>query len=77
MFDDITSIENKSIEEFWNGDKYLMLRKLHNEQRFDEIPFCKDCDFLYEDIEVLVWKNNDLVDINKMKGTNFNLSDYK
>lgn len=74
---DLGSIENKSIEEVWNGDKYQSLRKLHDEQRFDEIPFCKDCDFLYEDNEVLVWRNNDLVDINKMKGTKFNLNDYK
>lgn len=40
-------------------------------------PFCKNCDFLYEDNEVLVWKNNDLVQINKMKGTKFNLGDYQ
>jgi MoaA/NifB/PqqE/SkfB family radical SAM enzyme len=74
---DLGSIENKTIEEVWNGDKYLNLRKLHSEQRFDEIPFCKDCDFLYEDNEVLVWKNNDLVDLNKLKGTKFSLSEYK
>lgn len=74
---DLGSIENCSIEEVWNGEKYRWLRKMHKEKRFDEIPFCKDCDFLLEDSEVLVWKNNDLVDINKMKGTRFNLEDYK
>mgnify|MGYP007071562471 CR=1 FL=1 len=74
---DLGSIENKTIEEVWNGDKYLNLRKLHSEERFDEIPFCKDCDFLYEDNEVLVWKNNDLVDLNKLKGTKFSLNEYK
>lgn len=73
---DLGSIENKSLEEVWNGDRYKWLRKMHSEKRFDEVPFCKDCDFLYEDNEVLVWKNNDLVDINKMKGTKFNLDDY-
>lgn len=74
---DLGSIQNKSIEEVWNGERYRWLRKMHTEKRFDEIPFCKDCDFLYEDNEVLVWKNNDLVQINKMKGTKFNLEDYK
>jgi len=74
---DLGSIEDKSIEEVWNGEKYLQLRRLHDEKRFDEIPFCKDCDFLFEDNEVLVWKNNDLVEINKMKLTKFNLADYR
>lgn len=74
---DLGSIENKSIEEVWNGERYRWLRQMHTEERFDEISFCKDCDFLYEDSEVLVWKNNNLVNINKMKGTNFSLEDYK
>lgn len=74
---DLGSIKNNSIEEVWNGEKYRWLRKMHSENRFDEVSFCKNCDFLYEDKEVLVWKNNELVDINKMKGTNFNLGNYK
>jgi len=74
---DLGSIENKTIEEVWNGDRYRWLRQMHTEERFDEVSFCKDCDFLYEDSEVLVWKNNNLVSINKMKGTNFSLEDYK
>jgi len=74
---DLGSIENKTIEEVWNGDRYRWLRQMHTEERFDEVSFCKDCDFLYEDSEVLVWKNNNLVSMNKMKGTNFSLEDYK
>jgi MoaA/NifB/PqqE/SkfB family radical SAM enzyme len=74
---DLGSIESQSIESVWNGEKYRWLRQMHTEKRFDEVPFCKDCDFLYEDNEVLVWKNNDLVHINKMKGTKFDLRDYK
>ena len=74
---DLGSLENKSVEEVWNGDRYKWLRQMHTEKRFDEVSFCKDCDFLYEDNEVLVWKNNDLVDINKMKGTKFDLGDFK
>lgn len=74
---DLGSIANKSIEEVWNGERYQWLRQMHAEKRFDEVPFCKDCDFLYEDNEVLVWRNNELVQINKMKGTKFKLDDYK
>jgi MoaA/NifB/PqqE/SkfB family radical SAM enzyme len=74
---DLGSLENKSVEEVWNGDRYKWLRQMHAEKRFDEVSFCKDCDFLYEDNEVLIWKNNDLVGINKMKGTKFDLGDFK
>lgn len=74
---DLGSLNNQNIKDVWNGDRYRWLRQMHTEERFDEVSFCKDCDFLYEDNEVLVWKNNDLVSINKMKGTNFNLEDYK
>lgn len=73
---DLGSLEGKKLEEVWNGDRYRWLRQMHEEERFDEVSFCKDCDFLYEDNEVLVWKNNELVDINKMKGTAFNLGDF-
>jgi hypothetical protein len=74
---DLGSIDGQSIESVWNGERYRWLRQMHTEKRFDEVSFCKDCDFLYEDNEVLVWKNNDLVHINKMKGTKFDLKDYK
>ena len=74
---DLGSLEGVALEDVWNGERYRWLRQMHAEKRFDEVPFCKDCDFLYEDNEVLVWKNNDQVSINKMKGTKFNLEDYK
>jgi len=74
---DLGTLEGKSLEEVWNGERYQWLRQMHAEKRFDEVSFCKDCDFLYEDNEVLVWKNNDMVAINKMKGTKFDLGDFK
>lgn len=73
---DLGSVADKSIEEVWNGERYQWLRKMHTEKRFDEVSFCKDCDFLYEDNEVLVWKNNDLVGLNKLKGTKFTLDEF-
>lgn len=74
---DLGSIKDNTIEQVWNGERYRWLRQMHSEGRFDEVPFCKDCDFLYEDNEVLVWKNNDMVMLDKMKGTNFSLNDFK
>lgn len=74
---DLGSVDGKTVEEVWNGERYQWLRQMHKEERFDEVSFCKDCDFLYEDTSVLVWKNNNLVDLNKMKGTRFTLEDYK
>lgn len=71
------SLVDNTVKEVWNSPQYRWLRLMHAEELFDEIPYCKDCDFLYEDNEVLVWKNNDLVAINKMKGTKFDLRDYK
>lgn len=74
---DLGSLETNTLEEVWNGERYKWLRQMHAEKRFDEVSFCKDCDFLMEDNEVLVWTNNNLVNINKMKGTKFKLEDYK
>lgn len=73
---DLGSMENVPLVEVWNGERYRWLRQMHAEQRFDEVPFCKDCDFLYEDNEVLVWSNSGLVDLDKMKGTQFTLKEF-
>lgn len=74
---DLGSIDNVPLVDIWNGERYQWLRQMHAEERFGEVPFCRDCDFLYEDNEVLVWKNNDMVDLDKMKGTMFTLKDFK
>jgi uncharacterized Fe-S cluster-containing radical SAM superfamily protein len=73
---DLGSMDNIPLVDVWNGERYQWLRQMHAEERFDEVPFCKDCDFLYEDNEVLVWNNNNLVQIDKMKGTRFSLKDF-
>jgi len=66
-----------TIEEIFTGEKYEQLRKAHRQQDFDSVSYCKDCDFLYEDPEVLVWSNDTSATTNHMLGTNFNLEDYK
>lgn len=62
-------LSEKSFEEIWNGEKYKKLRNAHKNLNFDEIDYCKDCDFLYEDPEVLVWSNDKKAKINHMLGT--------
>lgn len=69
--------DSNSLNEIWFGEKYSNLRQLHRENKFDSISYCKNCDFLYEDPEVLVWSNDSNALIGHMLGTNFNLNDYK
>lgn len=50
-------LSEQTVEEIWNGEKYEELRTAHREHRFDDIPYCKNCDMLYESPEALVWSN--------------------
>ena len=58
--------------------KYFELRKAHENKDFDSIEYCKNCDFLYEDPEVLVWSNDPEARPNHMLGTDddFTLTNY-
>lgn len=69
--------EDQSIEDIWFGEPYEKLRQAHKTGDFDSIDYCKNCDFLYEDPEVLVWSNDSKASVDYMLGTNFKLSDYK
>jgi len=68
--------QTQSIEDIWFGDKYEQLREAHRSKNFDSIEYCKNCDFLYDDPEVLVWSNDKTATPYRMLGTNFNLRDY-
>ena len=72
-------ISESSVEEIWNGEKYKKLREAHRSEKFDEIDYCKNCDFLIEDPEVLVWSNDKSAKVNHMLGTpnDFILTDEK
>ena len=63
-----------TLEEIFNGDAYNKLRKQH--ETGDYPDFCKSCDFLIDDPEVLVYTNHGRENY-KMYGTNFNLDDYR
>ena len=60
---------HQSIEDIYYGDAYNHLRKAHEMGDWDAVPYCKDCDFLYEDPEVLVWSNDPEARVGQMLGT--------
>ena len=49
--------DTNSIIDIFNSEEYQQLRKFHEQERFDEIDYCKNCDQLYESTESLVWTN--------------------
>lgn len=63
-----------TVEEIWFGEEYEKLRQQHRDG--DYPSFCRDCDFLVDDPEVLVWTNHER-DLHKMHGTEFDLEDYR
>lgn len=62
------------LEEIWYGDAYNTLRKQH--ETGDYPDFCKGCDFLIDDPEVLVYSNHGRENY-KMHGTEFSLNEYR
>lgn len=64
----------KSLREIWNDAPYQQLRDQHTTGEYPD--FCKGCDFLIDDPEVLVYTNYDR-DLYKMVGTEFDLNDYR
>ena len=63
-----------TVEEIWFGEEYEKLREQHTTGDYPE--FCRDCDFLVDDPEVLVWTNHER-DLHHMAGTEFSLEDYR
>ena len=63
-----------TLEDIWYGEEYNKLRKQH--EMGDWPDFCKNCDFLIDDPEVLVYTNFGRENY-KMYGTKFSLEDYR
>ena len=61
--------DSQTFEEIYFGKEYNDLRLKHEQGRFDEIPYCKDCDFLYDDSEVLIWSNDPTAKVGQLLGT--------
>lgn len=66
-------VMDNTIEEIWDGFEYTKLREGHTTGNYPD--YCKSCDFLLDDQEVLVFTNYDR-DLYKMVGVEFNLRDY-
>jgi len=62
-------LDKETFEAIYSGERYNKLRKAHEEKNFDDIDYCKDCDFLFDDPEVLVWSNDPTAKVNHMLGT--------
>jgi MoaA/NifB/PqqE/SkfB family radical SAM enzyme len=67
-------MSNQTFEEIWTGDLYNHLRECHDKNEYEEIPFCKDCDFLIDDPEVLAWTNDPYLKIGQPIGTNLEMN---
>lgn len=63
-----------TIEEIIRGEEYSALRESHRTGNYPN--YCKSCDFLLDDPEVLVYTNNNRKN-QKMYGTKFDLDDYR
>ena len=63
-----------TIEEIWNGKEYTQLREGHTTGDYPD--YCRDCDFLIDDTEVLVYTNHGRSRYH-MYGTEFTLNDYR
>jgi MoaA/NifB/PqqE/SkfB family radical SAM enzyme len=61
--------DTQSFEEIYFGEKYEELRKAHYRKDFESIEYCRNCDFLDGDPEVLVWSNAPNAKVNHMLGT--------
>lgn len=67
-------LSENTLKEIWYGDKYNTLRKQHEMGEYPD--YCKSCDFLIDDPEVMVYTNHER-DLYKMHGTKFDLNDYR
>jgi radical SAM protein with 4Fe4S-binding SPASM domain len=38
------NLRERSITEIWNSERLLAIKAIHREKRFEEFPFCRDCD---------------------------------
>ena len=70
-------LSEQTIEEVLNGEPYEHLRKMHREHRFDEIPYCKNCDMLYDSPEALVWSNYEGASYNILTGGSFDMREFR
>ncbi|MDA7689390.1 radical SAM protein [Candidatus Pelagibacter sp.] len=71
-------LDSQTFEEVYFGKEYEKLRDAHTRKAFDEIDYCKNCDFLYQSEDILAWTNDKEAKLNNMLGTgeDFILTEY-
>jgi MoaA/NifB/PqqE/SkfB family radical SAM enzyme len=67
-------LSENTIEEVWFGEEFEKLREGHRTGNYPS--YCKGCDFLIDDPEVLVYTNYNR-GLHKLHGTSFSLEDYR
>lgn len=67
-------MSENTFDEIWNGEEYQKLREGHIEDNYPS--YCKDCDFLIDDPEVLVYTNHDR-SVHTLPGTEFTLESFR
>lgn len=63
--------DDTSLVDIWFGEEYEKLREGHRTGDYPD--YCKSCDFLYDNPEVLVWSNDPDARVDHILGTNFDL----
>lgn len=63
--------DDTSLKDIWFGEEYEKLREGHRTGDYPD--YCKSCDFLYDNPEVLVWSNDPDARVDHILGTDFNL----
>lgn len=67
-------MSENSFDEIWNGSEFKKLREGHITGNYPS--YCKGCDFLLDDPEVLVYTNHDR-SIHNLAGTDFSLENFR
>lgn len=67
-------LSENTLEEIWFGEEFEKLREGHKTGNYPS--YCQGCDFLIDDVEVLVYTNYNR-SLHKLHGTNFSLEDYR
>mgnify|MGYP003313409311 FL=1 len=67
-------LSENTFDEVWNGEEYQKLREGHITGNYPS--YCKGCDFLIDDPEVLVYTNHNRT-VHTLPGTDFTLESFR
>ena len=67
-------VSDNSIQEILDSKEYQTIRDMHNNKEWPD--YCKNCDFLFDDPEVLVWTNRNSK-LDTYLGTEIDLKEFR